>query len=528
MVAKHGNPEEQAKVHAAVAKKYPGLAARSSIPSVRDKVKKASILEVILPTLSVDDGSRIEDAVIQDADVLYSRPKVASSRFHTALSLLMERPKDSLDHATWENWLKPDVAQVQKTASGYTIKTASYRYWSPKEVIADRGDVVRRYGAKVAMQADLTGSCTFAQGLVKAADGEASVAEAVVKPGVYKVMDTEGKELIGYVVPSLIDVSGNEVPIALFTNGSAVAVQSDIHGVPAGSGSVSLPSGPIGKHGAFYTEAEGGVRMTVPFDLQDSVSQEGQPRTYSGTSFSGEPVEVSVQPNIVDVTPAEEGKLLIPATWKWLPLDGADHIALLSSEEAQSANMENKLAQVEVISDGDSFTLRGVPLMKLATEQKSFLSLDDTLFLLAGLGVELEYGTKKLAEAIALKQPSLIKIARVIELKKDLLEKALEKAAGIVESVAGFKQPLLLKEAASFPDPQMVDTVLSLGFINPENIMTFISYLPDIEDVQTKMCELLFAVRLGLSNVPQSALERAVRSTEEVIEGLKILGFQGS
>lgn len=58
--------------------------------------------------------------------------------------------------------------------------------------------------------------------------------------------------------------------------------------------------------------------------------------------------------------------------------------------------------------------------------------------------------------------------------------------------------------------------------------MTFVSHLPDLEDVQQKLCELLFGVRLGLSNVPQAATERAVRSLEEVIEGLKVLGFQGS
>jgi hypothetical protein len=154
--------------------------------------------------------------------------------------------------------------------------------------------------------------------------------------------------------------------------------------------------------------------------------------------------------------------------------------------------------------------------------------VDDAMFLLAGLGVNMRYGAQKLAEAVALRRPATVKVARVIEHKKDLFKKAFEKAAGVIETVGKFKQPLLVKEAASFPDPQTVDTVLSLGFINPENIMTFVSYLPDLEDVQEKLCELLFGVRVGLSNVPQTAVERAVRSTEEVIEGLKILGFQGS
>jgi len=53
-------------------------------------------------------------------------------------------------------------------------------------------------------------------------------------------------------------------------------------------------------------------------------------------------------------------------------------------------------------------------------------------------------------------------------------------------------------------------------------------YLPVIDDAQSKICELLLASRLGLQDVPTSALEKAVRSTEEILEGLKILAFQGN
>jgi hypothetical protein len=84
----------------------------------------------------------------------------------------------------------------------------------------------------------------------------------------------------------------------------------------------------------------------------------------------------------------------------------------------------------------------------------------------------------------------------------------------------------LVKEAAVIPDPAAVDTVLSLGFLNPENLGTFISAIPEIDASQTKMCELLLAARLGLAEVPAPALEKAIRSTEEVLEGLKVLAFQ--
>lgn len=487
--------------------------------------KTGSVLDAILTTLDSYDRDRLATEVGRVGEEILTRQKIASSRFVSAVDALLSE-WDTVKEASWENWLKADVVQVQKTDNGYLLKTACSGYWDPKVAYVSRGDVVRTYGAKVALEADLSGSCTMASGMRKVAKEEAHGTPAPIsKPGAYKVRDTTGAEHVGYVVPQLIGVTGEPVSLSLFTNGSVVAVQGDMQGVPAGD--ISLPSGPIGKTGAFYT-ADGAVRMTVPLDLQDSISFGDQPRVYRGTSFDGTPVEVALHPNITDVTPVDSNRILIPASWQWLPLDGADSISLSSPEVTTAADLSSKLSHVEVLSDGTSFTFRGVPLTKVASDSRSFLGLDDSLFLLAGLGVNLDYGIEKLAECVALRKPVSIKISRVIDLKSDLMGKAMGKAASLVKQAAALRQPILLKEAASFPDPQMVDTVLSLGFINPQNITTFVSYLPDIEEVQTKLCEILFSVRLGLSNVPQSALERAVRSIEEVIEGLKVLGFQGS
>ena len=146
------------------------------------------------------------------------------------------------------------------------------------------------------------------------------------------------------------------------------------------------------------------------------------------------------------------------------------------------------------------------------------------MFLLAGLGVEQGYGVTKLAHAMTGDRPEAVRIGRFIttafEANLDALGSAREKLASIPQLKVD-----LVKEAAVITDPMAVDTVLSLGFINPENLMTFVSYLPQIDDAQMKLCELLLSTRLGLQSIPESALERAVRSTEEVIEGLKVIAF---
>lgn len=523
MVAKHGTPEEKAKVHAAVAKKYPGLASRSSV------IKKASILSAVLPTITAADQVRFVDELDAATPHIYANSKLASAHFLDAAKRVVDHDPNLMKHAAWEGLFPPDVVQVSKLPSGYLVKTASSNLWEPKEEHLGRGDVVRRYGTKVAMEADVSGSATTAEGtLTESAEGKAMEMAPVTSAGTYKVVDTTGKEHLGYVVPHLVDIDGKETPIALFTNGTVAAVQSDVFGVPAGSPVSDLPSSPVGRNGAFYSVTGEGVRMTVPFEFNDSFTFGDQPMVHNGVTFDGRPVEVSLQPNIVDVTPVDSGRVLIPQDWKWLPLDGVSTVALVESADVTGSDVEEKMASVEVLSDGVSFSFRGLPLSKLANDQKSMLDLDSAMFLLGGLGADLRTAPAKLAEAIAFGRPARLKIARVIEPRGAVYAEAYEKAASVVNAVAGFKQPILVKEAASFPDPQMVDTVLSLGFINPENIMTFVSYLPDMEDVQEKLCELLFAVRVGLSNVPQSSLERAVRSLEEVIEGLKVLGFQGS
>jgi hypothetical protein len=245
-------------------------------------------------------------------------------------------------------------------------------------------------------------------------------------------------------------------------------------------------------------------------------------------TFDGRPVELSVQPNIVDLMPVDSQRVLIPESWLWLPLDGTQTVSLVGAEEAAAMQGADKVSSVQVHGDGQAFHISGEPIAKLAQAQREWLNLDDTLFLLAGLGVNQEYGVRKLAEAAALHKVRDVAVGRALEPSEGRIKEAHARARAVVEGMAQLKQPILLKEAASFPDPTTVDTVLSLGFLNPENVLTFVSYLPDLEDAQQKLCEVLFAVRLGLKAIPQSSIERAVRSLEETIEGLKVLGFQGS
>ena len=84
----------------------------------------------------------------------------------------------------------------------------------------------------------------------------------------------------------------------------------------------------------------------------------------------------------------------------------------------------------------------------------------------------------------------------------------------------------LLKEAARLNDVNTVDKVLSLGFLTPENLSTFVEYIPDFEEVVQKLAYLLMGVRLGLPQPPEQTVKSAMERVEEVCRALKELMYQ--
>lgn len=429
--------------------------------------------------------------------------------------------------------IKPSAIQLCKEAEGYRLKTASHSCWLPAERLLDRGAALRLLGDKVVLAADESGSATMALGPEAQQQSPEEVAPAgaaatlISEYGIYKVQSEDGKDLIGYVFPNLIDATGTSLPMALFTNGSEMAIQGEIAGqLVDGAGVAGMLEGaPRGK-GIFYR----GPVATVPMSIKASMqSQEEGGVVFHAETFDGCPLQVMVQPNIQEITPSPDGgQLLIPEDFSWLPLDKAQETTLLGDPASVGQDKQAALALSTVqlsCNGGDSFKVSGFPLDKLAADDKQFLSLNQTMFLFAGLGTDLGYAQEKIGQAAAWSMPVTVRVGRYIKTAHDQLAEARVKAASALAGLPDLRKDLV-KEAAAIPDPVAVDTVLSLGFINAENLGVFISYMPTMDEAQSKMCELLLAARLGLKELPGPALEKAIRSTEEAIEGLKILAFE--
>ena len=498
-------------------------------PTVRDivpKFKTGSILAAILPTLNISDYAKFAEALEGPAlQAAFLKNGAATAPALKRLSgfnpVSVAKTASSLADS-----IAPTVVQVKKAHQGYQVKMASHHYWAPTERAADRGMIVRAFGEKVALAADETGSVTLGDEGVAEEKSPESEAAIIANFGLYRVKDEAGQELVGFAFPNLLDLDGTALPIVLFTNGSVTALQESIAGELVGKDS-GLVFGPQKGHGMFVRQLpNGGVDAMIPMTIKGGYAEGGGQKMHVET-YDGRETFVEVQPNIQHPL-EQEGCCLVPADFKWMPLGGGETSLAAPEQWGQHKEAQRALASVTARAGGpNSFSLSGFPLEKIAQSERDFLSVDDTLFLLAGLGTDLSYAAEKLAHSLAHHTPAEIRVGRSIKTAGEMRAGATKLAAERLSSLPDLRVNLI-KEAAFIPDPLAVDTVLSVGFINPENIMTFVSYLPQIDQTQGKLCELLVAARLGLNDIPTSPLEKAIKSIEQVIEGLKVLAFQKS
>lgn len=487
-----------------------------------------AVLPAILSTISSEDYERFFAKIASEPGL--QRQLVANSR---STLPFIQKLAEFVPGTAKEAGPELTIIQLQKGDQGYLLKCASHRSWAPTEEWLDRGQAYNLLGAKVVLAADESGAATVQVGeAVKEPESpEADVPTRCDSFGMYKVQDEKGRHLVGYVFPNLIDTDGTSLPIALFTNGSQYSVQSDIVGIHAGHGGSIFEGTPKGSGCFYHVLANGKAEATVPMTIKGSVNNPEDGLVLHCVTYDGREVQVIVQKNIQAVTPAPGGEhLLIPDTFSWLPLDKAEDTKLVEMPEGFNKEAEAKWALTSVVvrGGGGAYSVSGFPVEKIASASRSFLSIDDTMFLLGGLGADMAYAQKKLGQLEANNEPVEVRVAHYIHTATDQSARAAEKLAA--DRAPGVKWASrlrrdLMKEAAVIPDPTAVDTVLSLGFLNAENLGVFISYLPKIDEAQEKICELLLAARLGLKNIPVSALEKAMRTVEEVLEGLHELAF---
>lgn len=110
---------------------------------------------------------------------------------------------------------------------------------------------------------------------------------------------------------------------------------------------------------------------------------------------------------------------------------------------------------------------------------------------------------------VAVRRPELEKVSSADT------ENAKEVAAAVASLTEGYE-----KIAATLQDSGLVDTVLSLKFLSPENVGKYAEFIPQFEEATEHLADLLIASRIGLS-VEERPIKTAMESMSMVVKQLK-------
>jgi hypothetical protein len=431
-----------------------------------------------------------------------------------------------------------DVVQVRPIEFGYLVKWAAAPDGvQPQQQEMSVPQAQQALPPEALQAADQQGVATMT-GVEAEPDPLEEVPAPIEGFGMYKVTDTAGNQAVGYVIPSLFDPrTGQPTPMKLFVNGSAFALQPDMAGVLVGV-SYSLPEGPSEPRGmgVFYKTDGRGIIATIPFNVANSVSVEGV-RYYSATTMEGQPVQITPSEGLVRPVAANPSEIAMPPDYTWLPLNGQIQLmgANTGADPMQQAKTASFSSSVTVRAWTDGYGgLQGAKLSGPVFEKVGSGDHDipDALFYLAAAGMPQNLALAVMEKAASTGEPIRMYGLRTLSRDSTVVKEAFADALADL-GTRGYmipKAPCLLKEAMAIEmhkeartlvGVDSLDTLLSIGFINPENIQDFVDSIPDLEETSSKLAGLVFATQLGLQSVPESAVVRAMTALEDVIAGLK-------
>jgi len=419
--------------------------------------------------------------------------------------------------------IKADTIQVRRAGEVYIIKRANSQMFAPSETEADRFTTEEQVGQDMVTAADQLGAVTVSTNPAVRETAEDERIESVKRFGYYRVKTSDGKELVGWVFPTVLDYDGTSLPMMIFTNGAVGSIQPEIVGSFAGQHTNIIRGKPEG-HGFFYRVTDNGsVVAFIPSECKGAFRDESG-MGYVVESLGGDFVgRVRPVPGFEGIQEIGEGEVAIPGDVRWAPLE--EGVDLMDDPEvfAKTAELKHHRNTVRIISDGSVWSFQGPPLRKLAADQTSSLNAADAHFLAVTLGMESSFAAGELIKA-ARKGEAFVRGCREINTPREKMAEAMTEAQKLMKLVP--KKHLLWKEAASLQDVTTVDKVLSIGFINPENIQMFVEFIPDFEETIQNLAQLLMATRMGMPDLPETAIKNSMERLDEVLGGLKKLVYR--
>lgn len=492
-------------------------------------VKKASILMAIAPTISERDVERFTEKVANDQTLIagFKRSGIAPILVEAFENTKRASAEDRLDALA--DAVQPTVVTFQKLPGGdFLVKSANVNAFIEKtaagEVVPGQ-EVGQAIGQEQAqgMQPGQTATAVSQPVEEEAVEPVApSKAKPVEEFGQYKVQDSMGNSIMGHVFPTTLswDGSFSEQPIALFTNGSAYAMQDSIAGELVGKGT-NLPDDEPRGDGAFYCVEGGDAKATGPLTIGSSAAgPDGLPHLQATDAF-GNQLQIIQMEGMTAPQRISDVEMAIPSTWKFMRLNNQTQLAGSADQMGKDQAVKQASASATLFFNGSFNLVGGCGLEKISADLRQDLDHVSAEFMLGVLGVDGATAKMKVAEA---RRKGQVKLAglKTITTMGERYATSTKTASALMKKMPDLRRDLT-KEAAAMKDEGTVDAILSLNFINPENLSTFIGYIPELEEVAEKLAEMLLFAFLGMKELPEGAIESAMKGLEDVLVGLKSL-----
>lgn len=362
--------------------------------------------------------------------------------------------------------------------------------------------------------------------------------DKVSKFGAYRVKRvSDGAIMKGLVIPTVIDLDQKVLGQKIFLGGSNASMQTSIAGYPvetsadARSMLKDLSSAPmqVGQTGVFILVKDDSAISTEPIQL---IRMDGD-ACWRAANFAGKVFKMrkhmsnSVDHGLQRIAKfecPEYTEYTIPSPMIWVPINTFKPVSASGAEFMEKIAHEQKrdTDPLKVTFTGLGFQVLGRNFEKVANTFDPYNMQEyEVKFVSRVLGA-----SKDMADEI-------IKVAKsrgraVVHGLKEMQspEPLYKQASATKKAVEKFCNSIksnLVKEAAGVNDKQTVDAILSLNFVNPENIRKLVEAMPILIKAHFKLAELVLASRLGAEEIPHEPTVVCMHRMTEVLKGVKLL-----
>lgn len=354
-----------------------------------------------------------------------------------------------------------------------------------------------------------------------------------------------GTNVEGFVFPTVINFDQEITPTKLFIGKTTSTIQPDIFGTKVTTSDwmpeSSCPA--VGQTGTFVLRDENGGVATVPVTIKSiymDAYESDTNMTIHAVDLSGREFRIKTTGSRMDhlerivklSETLKDGRAmsyyLIPSKMEWIPMEGFDDVSSnpyeYSVKTAAEKVAERGGVNLSLVSQGyNEWTVRG--LQKYANAvgwDPNRLQSHEAKFLLAactGLNEEKTAALMKTANTFGRAD---FNTATLPEIWEEKVASHIPAAEKIASQAAALRHDFF-KVASYVENAQTVDALLSLNFVNGENVAKFVSKIPLFKAALSNLCACLIASRLGIREIPEQSAMSAVTKLGDVIRGLEIL-----